>query len=135
VSVSGNVRAYAPSTTWHFANTVSGTYFDLTLPRTDAANLTSLFASGDSGTQYIYVGIYAATVPTSATTSCESSASSNELIWQGEAGGAAGAIVPISITFPTPLTSRPTRGKKTCLYAYLNHGGPAILSASGYYGG
>jgi hypothetical protein len=135
VNVSGNVRAYSPAATWHFTNTYAGTYFDLTLPRTDAVNLTSLFASGDSTTQVIFLGIYAATVPTSSTSSCSGSEGTSALIWQGEAGGSAGAKDPISITFPTPLRSQPASGKKTCLYAYLNHTGNAILSASGYYGG
>jgi hypothetical protein len=135
LTVDGTVHTSAPSATWHFTNTNSGTYFDLTLPRNDAANLTSLFASGDSTTQFIYLGIYAATVPTSATTSCSSSPGSSELIWQGEAGGAAGAKIPIAITFPTPLKAQPASGKKICLYAYMNHSGNAIMSASGYYGG
>jgi hypothetical protein len=134
VQVSGTVHSAAPSASWHYTTTYSATYYDLTVPRADATNLTSLFVSGDSSTQFIYVAIYAATVPTSATTHCKSSASSPEIIWQGEVGGSAGATIPISITFPTPLTSRPAGGKKTCLYAYVNHSGGAVLNASGYYG-
>ena len=135
VGVSGNVRAYAPATTWHFTNTSLATYYDLTPPRADAVNLTSLFVGGDRSTEFVFVTIYAGTVPKSATT-CSASITATEPIWQGEVvGGSAGATNPISITFPAPLTARPASGKKTCLYAYMNRSGSGILNASGYYGG
>ena len=133
VGVSGNVRAYAPSATWHFTNTFAATYYDLTLPRADAVNLTSLFVGGDRTTQYVFVSVYGATVPKSATT-CRSSAtdSSGRERWSGAPPGATN---PITMAFPTPLTSRPASGMKTCLYAYMNNSGSGLLNASGYYGG
>jgi hypothetical protein len=135
LTVDGSVRVYAPAATWHFANENGDFSFDLTAPRADAVNLTSLFVSGDSSTQSAFLAVEAATVPASTRTGCQAAATSSKLLWQGAVGGPAGAKTPISISFPTPLTSRPAAGKKTCLWAFLNHSGNATFDASGYYGG
>ena len=135
LTVDGSVRGYAPAATWHFSTEFSSTYYDLTGPRSDAVNLTSLFVGGDHSTQFVFAAIYAATVPGTTKTGCQEAATSSKVLWQGETGGPAYAPVPVSASFPTPLTARPGPGKKTCLYAYVNHVGGAILDASGYFGG
>jgi hypothetical protein len=128
VSVNGSVTATAPTATWNFTPQYSATYYDVTPPKDVAVNLSALYIGGDNSTAYVYLAVYAATVPSSATT-CQASAESSTMIWQGEAHPDG-----VSVSFPVPLRAVPSAGKKVCLFAFLNKSGGFLVDLNGYYG-
>jgi hypothetical protein len=129
LTVNGTVQSVTPTATWHFTTTYSATYYDITPPSALGVNVGTLFLGGDSTTTYAFLGIYAATVPSTAS-DCRASSQSSELIWQGQAQASPDSV---SVSFPVPLRVAPVAGKKVCLWAYLNHQGNAIVSMNGYY--
>jgi hypothetical protein len=129
LKVYGSVQAVTPTATWSFTNSDPATYYNLTPPKDVPIDLSTLYIGGDDTLAHAYLGIYAATAPSSATTGCKDVGVSPRLIWQVHIDPD-----PVSVTFAAPLRTVPPAGKKVCLYAYLYHEGNAIFDVNGYYG-